>query len=438
MTTKSKPPSSEDFGLEKLDITTDELEKFRIAFQNDEFKKLFADYYKEISDPDNRRQYEKELIQLEAERGIDVKFINPTPGFVIKSSANGEQKIFINIAKCSVIGVPTSSAAIGKTGERGLNWSIPYTQSSPKHDSDKKGDFCIVYDVIFHPDTLHLAEKNSRFRQLVIDTAIDAVQTEHHIKIDGVNLKFPKISYKGTPRATIIRRQTDTTKSPPPSPIDSIYPPIKAPQSNQQPQQQPKESVSVEKNKYTTPKYTITQRRNVELHEMTDELDAKLNVTIPHELVISIDLPLLNSTSDCTLDVTKRKIFLISEQPAKYKLELQLPYDCRDIDGTAKFDKVTRKLMIRLPVAMQALRKMSDLMGREDSGVESDHDGSGCSPKRNIDDQLVPNVVSVLFSVFLLIVPKTPCLILIFNLKFRMSFQGTNFVGTSFAVSFLV
>lgn len=385
--TTTIPPSSQDFGLEKLDITTDELEKFRIAFQNDEFKQLFADYYKEISDPENRRKYESELIQLEAERGIEVKFINPEPGFVIKTSANGMQKIFINIGKSPVIGVPTSSAGIDKTGERGLNWSIPYTQSAPKHDSDKKGEFCVVYDVIFHPDTLHLAEKNSRFRQLVIDTAIDAVQTEHKVKIDGVNLKFPKISYKGAPRATIIRRQVDTKKVPAASPIDSIYPPIKKQQPKPPQEQQQKQP------KYTTPKYVITQRRNVELHEMTDEIDAKLNVTIPHELVISIDLPLLNSTGDCTLDVTKRKIYLVSEQPAKYKLELQLPYDCRDTDGSAKFDKVTRKLMIRLPVATQALRKMSDLMCREDSGVESDHDASGSSPKKDGVDQLVPDMV---------------------------------------------
>lgn len=368
----------DDFGLEKLDITRDELEQFRVAFQNDEFKKLFGEYYKEISDPENRRRYEEELCQLERERGIDVTFINPMAGFVLKTSVNGTQKAFINIAKCDKIGVPSNVAATNSSGERGLTWSIPYTQSPPRRDMDKKGDMCIVYDVIFHPDTLHLAAKNDRFRRLVIDTACDAVRTEHRVQIDVANLRFPKIAYKGTARATIIRRQVNDAKIPSPSPIDQIYPPIKKPAPSTKAKQLSEATMPPPGtvDKYTNPKCTVTHRRNVHLHEMTNERDAKLNVTVPHELEVVIELPLLNSTNQCTLDVSARKVFLVSEQPAKYKLELPLPYEVRDVDGTAKFDKKLRQLVIRLPVAVHALRRMSDLC-REDSGVDSDsHDAS--------------------------------------------------------------
>lgn len=82
-----------------------------------------------------------------------------------------------------------------------------------------------------------------------------------------------------------------------------------------------------------------------------------------------MDLPLLKSSSDITLDVTEKTVHLISEKPAKYKLELTLPYIVNQDSGNAKFDKDKRKLVIVLPVK----RKECFI---EDSGVESDHGSS--------------------------------------------------------------
>lgn len=121
---------------------------------------------------------------------------------------------------------------------------------------------------------------------------------------------------------------------------------------------------------YTSPKYKIVQRRGVEFHEMTHELDAKLNLTVPHELAVTIDLPLLNTTEDANLDVTSKGISLLSEKPAKYKLNIALPYEVNEENGNAKFDKSKRQLIITLPVVQKCL-KMTDFH-REDSGIESD------------------------------------------------------------------
>lgn len=127
---------------------------------------------------------------------------------------------------------------------------------------------------------------------------------------------------------------------------------------------------SVPVDPFTTPKYKIVQRRGVEFHEMTHELDAKLNLTIPHELVVTIDLPLLNTTEDANLDVSSKRITLASDKPAKYKLDIALPYEVNEENGNAKFDKSKRQLIITLPVVQKCLR-MSDFH-REDSGIESD------------------------------------------------------------------
>lgn len=43
-------------------------------------------------------------------------------------------------------------------------------------------------------------------------------------------------------------------------------------------------------------------------------------------------------------------IYLLSENPAKYKVEMKLPYKVDEKMGNAKFDKIKRQLMITLPI----------------------------------------------------------------------------------------
>lgn len=394
---------------ENLDVTPEELQRFTQAFKSDEFKKLFAEYCSELNDTDNRRQYEKELIQLEAERGVDLTFIHPQPGYVIKSSANGNQKLFINVAKCDQVEKPTSTLGQDKAGQRGLNWSIPYVQTKPVRDVDRNGAICRVYDVIFHSDTLHLASKNFQFKKLVTETVCDAVQKAFNVELDMSNLKFPKMGYKGSPRSSVIRRKIDGFVDADASPIAHIFPKYEEATENiRSNSNNSNESKDSSKNKsvarYATPKYKIIHRRPIEMHELTDEIDAKINLTVPKELVVKIDLPLLRDSNNVLLDVTPKSLHLVSETPAKYKLKIDLPYEVADINGKASFDTKTKKLVIILPVVNQRKLTMHDLY-REDSGVESDHhspkedssSGSGDerSSRNDDDDDVFESPTSV-------------------------------------------
>lgn len=378
----------DEYGLQKMDITREELHQITNAFKKDEFKKLFAEYCEEIRDPENKKRFEEELKQLEAERGIDVTFIHPQPGFVIKTSANGKKKIFINVAKSEKVNCPSSQPGTDSKGGRGLQWSIPYTQAPPRNDLDKKKDHCVVYDVVFHPDTLLMAERNTNFRKMVIETALDAVKTAFNVDLDLVNVRFPKISYKGEPRPTIIRKANGKPTTSEPSPIDDIYPPLQDDRKKSEPSKpkiKPPTTIPSADRSYATPKYQIKHRRNVEYHEMTNELDSKINSTIPQELVVSIHLPLINSTEGVQLDVTSKRIYLLSEMYAKYKLEIDLPYEVQEVSGTARFDKSSKELVITLPVSQQKHLKVIDIVnGRDDSGVDSDHD----SPKQKLVTEL--------------------------------------------------
>lgn len=124
---------------EKLNVTRDEVEKIGEALKQKEFRQLLIDYCEEISDPENRKLYEQEITQLEKERGVDITFINPDPGYVIKTSSDGTTKTFINIATNEKVEKPSSKPTTDENGQRGLMWSLPHTLAPPRKDADKKG-----------------------------------------------------------------------------------------------------------------------------------------------------------------------------------------------------------------------------------------------------------------------------------------------------------
>lgn len=182
-TTSSRQSAAPPPTSPQLDITKEEFDRLSEALKKEEFRKLFLDYIEEIQDPENRKRYEEEIVQIEAERGVDVVFVHPEPGFVIKTSQNGDQKCFINCAKNKHVGKPSSHICQNQnTGQRGLNWAIPMAQAPPRDDLDNNKKVCRVYDVVFHPDALYLAEKNAAFHKCLVDTALDAVEREYKVK----------------------------------------------------------------------------------------------------------------------------------------------------------------------------------------------------------------------------------------------------------------
>ncbi|XP_001360324.3 protein kintoun isoform X1 [Drosophila pseudoobscura] len=364
---------------ERADITKDEFEAIREALSKEEFRKLFFDYVEEVQDPENRKIYEQEITQLEKERGVDIKFVHPKPGFVVKTSIDGELKCFINIASSPEVARPNSEVGMNpETGGRGLSWSIPMAQTGGRDDCDAKNNHCKVFDVVFHPDALHLSTRDSQFRKALIDTALDAVEREYEVALDRANLKYPKLDYKGIARPTVIRKlaANPTPEEQEPHPLEHMYP-TKPPASNSEPKILPMKTKAAPVPEFAVPKYSIKQSHDVDLSEYTDELDAKLHVTVPRSLVVEIELPLLRSTAECQLDVTAKSVYLLSERlGAKYRLKLDLPFVVDDKAGNARFDTEKRRLSITLPVVRKSVnqqRQMHDTLrylSREDSGVE--------------------------------------------------------------------
>lgn len=372
--------------FEDLDLSKEELKRIETALKDEKFRKMFIEYAEEISNPENRKRYEEEIAMLENERGMDIQFVNPEPGHVLKTTSNDGKKAFINICTSDKIGKPTSKKHKNEEGKRGLNWQIPHSFAPPREDFDKAKETCMVYDVVFHPDTYRMTS-NPNFLKLVEDTAVDGVERQFDVKLDRNNIRRPKMKCKGKPVATVIRnrkegasnqssnKDSEDVLSSMPYPYSDKTSAELAEEKNKQAEEHAKAALTKESktksNKlkkeedgYTEPKYTITHRSDMDLQEYRNAPDAR-PTTRPKELVINIELPLCKSAAGVDLDIFEDKLSLKSEKPA-YKLDLKLPYAVDDENGSARFDKSKKSLVITLPVIPGEIPSLPSFIDKEE------------------------------------------------------------------------
>ncbi|CAH8662876.1 unnamed protein product [Schistosoma guineensis] len=238
-----------------LNLTSDEITKLKKAFKDPEFQKLFREYAEEISDPANKKKYEDEIRMMELEQGMDVVFVNPTPGHCLKTrhwpsvpqylesgitlnakdeSAQESVKVFINVCKSDKVECPEIKPIkndSSRQGESGVYWSLPHCFTPPREDIDKAKKHAMVYDVAFNPKAFELAKSSIALRRLLDTTAVDSVQKQYNLCLGKTfsqaqqlfscrknreskhSLNGPSrtdsagVPYKGVSRPTVIRRR---------------------------------------------------------------------------------------------------------------------------------------------------------------------------------------------------------------------------------------
>ena len=333
---------------ENFDFTENEVSKIQKALKDETFVKLLADYARELNDPKTKERYEAEITQLEIERGFNVTFVHPTPGYVLKVvEVNTKKKVFVNICSEKQVDKPISEVG-NEGGQTGLKWSIPYSLSQPREDIDNQGAPCTVFDVIFHPDTLYLASKDGRIKELVHATALDALKTSFNVNVDRSQVVFPKLKFKGIFRPTVIRKPIQ------PSAMETMT----------------KIDESSEKD-VVCPKYIIRYRSCSDIQDHIILSKDEVLSSRPKELVVEVELPLLDSAAGVDLDVQEQSLSLKKETKPKHYLLVTLPYPVDENQGTAKFDKSRKTLSVSLPVKVVKAERLSS----NDSGIGLDEHG---------------------------------------------------------------
>ncbi|XP_067319246.1 protein kintoun [Anolis sagrei] len=349
----SRPRSS----LEDLDLTGEEASRLAQAFQDEEFRRLFAEYAAELSDPAQRAIYEAEVCALERERGVEARFLRPEPGWALRTSQGGSRRCYLNICSNELVGRPEAEA-----GRGGVTWRLPHCLSPGReelsrgkaHQREPRRSW--VYDVLFHPEALRLAQREPRFRELLHQTALEAVEKHYAPQgLDKANASVLRgVKYKGVPQASLLRTPLpqreggdgDGGEGGPPSPLPSFptpyaYPPP-PPEAETDLTPPPMESPSA-----TTPRWTLRHRSFLDLQDFRPDSTPS---TVPRELELSVELPLLRSAAQARLEVRGRLLELDSPKPAAYRLRLTLPYAVDEAAGKATFDKAKRRLVVTLPV----------------------------------------------------------------------------------------
>lgn len=375
--------------LKELNMTADEVERFSNAFKDEKFRVMLHDYAREISDPENKKRYEEEIEILEQERGNTVEFVHPQPFRALKTSVDGEHKCFINICASDKVRKPASEWVVTEDGRRGQSWSLPHSLHPGRPDTDPKGNKMIIYDVVFHPDTLHMASKNKRFLEMVDNMAIQGIQDAFKVTLDKKNVREMKTKYKGTPQPCVIRKPIPGFKakepSDPPDPFAFPYPDEKRPSTVPQPETTKNtgdaKPQSLEKTRGPTkPHYTVKYRSCIDLQDFRCSRDSAQSPR-PKEIVVTVDLPLLKSATDASLEVKEKKLLLESKKPA-YSLELPLAYPVDGDKGEAKFNKQKGQLIVTLPVLPREFHLFEGLATRE-----SESDGESREDKGGVEEE---------------------------------------------------
>ncbi|KAJ3275325.1 Protein kintoun [Terramyces sp. JEL0728] len=312
---------------QKFEPTAEELKKFEQSFKDPEFKKLFFEYMDEISDPKNKELYERELEQLEREKGNKVRYVKPDPEFCVKTD-NGKDKVYINICSSNEI-----QQANAKKTHGGTNWSIPYSLANGREDH-VKGKTVMIYDCVFHPMTIRMSS-NAQFKIQIISTAIEGINRQFNVKLDP-EYKLLKKTNQGLPQMTMIREKDESLEPTKETSLDFIETLV---------EQEKREPV---KPKTKVPAFKIVhQNKYSDYQKFTNERERQYGAR-PDALSIRIQVPLLKSLSGVELDINQKSLDLVV--PDLYQLHLDLPFPVLEEEGEAKFEKANGLLIVNVPV----------------------------------------------------------------------------------------
>ena len=200
-------------------LSDKEKEGFTKAFEDPEFRKMFADYMDEMQDPKYRAETDEYIRQLEKEEKVPEgkELIHPLPGFVAKTHKiddKGEklEKLWMNITSSDRVMEPRKEAVKG-----GESWSLPYSLGPPRMEKDGKDSNVTTFDCCFHPSALDMANARKEFKDYLVRTAMEGVSESYKRQKAPVKLStdyhiLKGVSYKsGITTAMMVDKKSKET-----------------------------------------------------------------------------------------------------------------------------------------------------------------------------------------------------------------------------------
>ncbi|KAL9652672.1 hypothetical protein ABK040_003975 [Willaertia magna] len=209
-----------NFGGKKdkdFQLTEKEVDRLKECLENPEFVKLFAEYAKEISDPNTMKETDLYIKQLESEGSkLPNAIMIPKASYCIQCKTRKEKKQFyLNICSSDKIQIYKEEEQIDKQGSQ---YSVPLVvgylreqqqqqqkqQEKVKEEEGLKGNAnnnikasslmginnnnnYTVVDVVFNTETCKRAEKDPLFKHFISQLALDYVEEKFQLNFQKEN-----------------------------------------------------------------------------------------------------------------------------------------------------------------------------------------------------------------------------------------------------------
>ncbi|GET87840.1 hypothetical protein, conserved [Leishmania tarentolae] len=482
-------------GGEKFTATPEEMRVIEEKMKDPVFAELMHEYMKSLEDPETRREEEAYLEQAEREAreggDFSFEFVFPRAAFVVELLEPSNTSV--SAAELRQLGLDASAAtriAANKSGVRsflnicssdkvkaftehttedvrGSNWEVPVSvsqrrvevyqpvKSSPTASIPDEyaaacnaastpapsKSVCVVHDVVFHPSTLALSERSTRFMCFLTEIAVEHINSGY-----GESNGFPfrrlpsSIVSIGTPlnqtirsssrdggspfdvdpRAPVLTRPTkflsaakdsncsQSAASPHPSTTSAKAPKSSGTQDRKAPQSAVNEAAAAAASApspeaATLPPYTITHRGSIDLTDAWQWRVSDKRIGVPEELIVKMTFAGVRRAAmlDITITPDGQAVRLDpTEDQNRYKGSLVLPFTVEEAPLKAQFDCSRGVLTLTLKVvppqlpdgAVSAEMLRKELQGGagdtvDDDVGESSEKSTGSQPIR---PQLLP------------------------------------------------
>ncbi|DBB11318.1 TPA: hypothetical protein ACH3X3_006746 [Trebouxia sp. C0006] len=254
--------------------------------------------------------------------------------------------------------------------------NLPLSLGETKHENDKQGEPCTVYDVVFNDEALKQAKAFRQFKVFIISLSMGWIQQQKKTTLDP-KYKLPKMPYKGDritkqimrmkkkslvtdmgdvvedPEFPLLTKRRPITVPGPPKGMNKVRPDSAQTATNSI-QTQKSQEASAARQADKQPAVATPSGRPEGLLELTSAVDY-IGRPIEH-ILVTLDLPhaldLPHDSSSATLAEAVAEIagnhLHISMQGYKPS-DIQLPFAVSAEGASASLSQDSRQLCLKLP-----------------------------------------------------------------------------------------
>ncbi|PFH38442.1 hypothetical protein BESB_007840 [Besnoitia besnoiti] len=156
---------------------------------------------KEMLDVQRQGRPERETACCDHHDGDGGRVIFPEPHSVLKGRQESGEKLFVNICVHSQIEPWHYKYLLSEDVEHEADQDaqgvrIPLSVGERTECTDKEGQFCVSFDLIFNPGTVQECFREPRLKQLLAEFSLAAVSHKYGLTLRK-EFSFPKLRYKG-------------------------------------------------------------------------------------------------------------------------------------------------------------------------------------------------------------------------------------------------